>query len=103
MGQVAQHTEARNQLRKEINHWAESFQAVIQSESEARHAIVQEVVQLKQVIRDLEGRIDTKSTEVDRLLLENQELLDGAAVARQRWHRELNFCMAPLSGAQLAQ
>jgi len=95
--QAAEHVEAQCRVRDELTRAAGSFQAALTAEAEGCNAIRVEVVQLRQVLKDFEQRIEAKNLEIESIRRANSEQQACTINAERRWRRELGVCMAPLS------
>merc|ERR1711972_1218710 len=65
--QSAEHNRGRVRMQQELTRSAQTFQKLLDQESEAHGAVQHEVGQLQQVVRDLESRLRTKAGEIEHL------------------------------------
>eukprot|EP00429_Kryptoperidinium_foliaceum_P072947 CAMPEP_0176054716 /NCGR_PEP_ID=MMETSP0120_2-20121206/27228_1 /TAXON_ID=160619 /ORGANISM="Kryptoperidinium foliaceum, Strain CCMP 1326" /LENGTH=386 /DNA_ID=CAMNT_0017388189 /DNA_START=81 /DNA_END=1239 /DNA_ORIENTATION=+ len=83
--QVEEHEQANDKFRQQLEACAFALGDTIAQESEAHEAMRQEVEQLRQVTEDLEARLRTKASEIERLSGANAVAVRKVGAATERW------------------
>jgi len=100
--QAAEHIDAQGRLGQELSQCAEAFHGIVAQELEAHAAVEHEVLQLQQVVRDLEGRLRSKSGEIDRLVRAKSAAAAEVMSLTHCWQQDRNLCIQSFSEGPLA-